>query len=120
MQLRIKNIRQHIILKNLAGVFILCTFLLSITPKQVVHSLAANHRDQPSKKNVDKSKIQFTGFGYNCDCDSIVATSPFTENTLLLEITPLVHLAVYKETTTVSLSSNDHFYFTLRGPPAVA
>ena len=119
MQQRIKNFNQHIILKNITGAFILFAFLLSITPKQTLHNLAAHHKDQPAKKTIEKDKLQFNEFGFNCDCNSIVATSPFTEIPFTPEIQKPIHFSFYRESSSISLSSNDHFYFKLRGPPAV-
>lgn len=119
LQLGIKNISRHIILKNISAVFVLCAFLLSITPKQVLHNLAAHHKDQSAKKIHDKDRVQFNEFGFNCDCNSIVATSPFTETSSRPGIHRLVHYSFYQEISSIPLSSSDHFYFTLRGPPAI-
>jgi len=91
---------------------------LSITPKLLLHTLSADHTDQPSKKISDKPEISQVGF--NCDCNSIVATSPFTGSTDKFEISKLLHVTGYIESISVSLPSTDHFYFELRGPPAVA
>ena len=95
----------------------LCTFLLSITPKQVLHIISANHKDQPSKKISDKT--EYSQVGFNCDCNSIVATSPFTGTADKIEISRAVDFPVYTENVLVSLSSTDKFYFELRGPPAI-
>jgi len=118
LQPRIKNFRQHIVFKKLASVFILCTFLLSITPKMLLHSISANHKDQPYKKT--DGSLQYNSSGFNCDCNSVVATSPFTGTSHKFELPKLVHFSSYREKPPVSLSSSDHFYFKLRGPPAIA
>lgn len=120
MQQRIINFRQHIILKNISGAIILFAFLLSITPKQALHNLAAHHKDQSARKINDTGKLQFNEFGFNCDCNSIVATSPFTEIFFKPEIPKLIHFSFYRKNILIPLSSSDHFYFKLRGPPAVA
>jgi len=119
LQQRIKNIRQHIILKNITGAFILFAFLLSITPRQTLHSLVANHKDQSAKKNTDKDKLQFNEVGFNCDCNSIVATSPFTGSTFKPAVAKLIHFSSYEISSFTSLASADHFYFKLRGPPVM-
>jgi hypothetical protein len=117
LQLRIKNIRQHIILKKTTGVLLLCTFLLSITPKLVLHNISAHHKDQSAKKFNDK--LQLNESGFNCDCNSIVATSPFTELSLGFDNLNLYHFSLYTERTATFLSSADHYYSDLRGPPAI-
>lgn len=120
MQPRIKNYRQHIIFKNITTVFVLCVFLLSITPKQTLHWLAANHKDQTAKKLVDNDQTQFNAFGFNCDCNSIVATSAFIGETFKLEISRLLHVPFYQETVVQAVSTNPHFFLKLRGPPVIA
>lgn len=117
LQQRIKNLRHHIVNKSLAGAFVLCAFLLSITPKQILHRLAANHKDRACQKINDSHKFHYNTFGFNCDCDSIVATSPFTETPVEFAIPKLIHFSFYQESSSSSLSSSDHFYFKLRGPP---
>lgn len=92
--------------------------MLGITPKQALHNISANHKDQPSKKINDR--LQYNLVGFNCDCNSIVATSPFTEIPDKAIITKLIHFSIYTESSPASLFSSDHFYFSLRGPPAVA
>ena len=118
LQPRIKNIDRHIVFKKLASVFILCTFLLSITPKQVLHAIAADHKDRSSKR-LD-GLLQVNQLGFNCDCNSVVATSPFAETASEIIIPKLVHHSFYTGTFVVRISANEHFYFSLRGPPAVA
>lgn len=116
MQQRIKNIQQHTIFKNIIGVLLTCTFLLSITPKQVLHNLSANHKDSTAQRNNDRT--EFNQIGFNCECYSVVATSPFTEVSSGPEILKLIHFSLYSEKASSSFSSTDHFYFDLRGPPA--
>ena len=118
LQPRIKNLRQHIIFKNTIGVLLLCTFLLSITPKQVLHNLSANHKDSTSQRNSDR--IEYNQIGFNCECYSVVATSPFTEIPAKLEISKLIHFSFYSESAPASILSNSDLYFSLRGPPAIA
>jgi hypothetical protein len=117
LQQRIKKFKQHIVLKNLIGVLILCTFLLSITPKQFLHTVLADHKDTPAKKSSDR--LQFNQQGFNCDCNSVVATSPFTAMPLKLEIPNPVPVNCYTVAISRSLLSVPHFYYKLRGPPAI-
>ncbi len=116
LQQRIKNLSQHTVLKKITCIFILCMFLLSITPKQVLHFLAADHQDQPCKKINDRLQLNATGF--NCDCDSIVATSPFTDADVVPEIDHTEYFAAAVEHACTPLAYTEANYFNLRGPPA--
>jgi len=118
LQLRIKKLRQHIILRSITGVLVLCTFLLSITPKQLLHNLSANHKDLSAKRTSDK--LQYSISGFNCDCNNIVATSPFTETPTSTEITGIFQFPLFTESKPITIFSADRFYFNLRGPPAIA
>ena len=117
MQRRIKNLRQHIIFKILSGVFILCTLLLGITPKHTLHNFSANHKDVPAKKANDC--LQYNTAGYNCELNSVVATSAFTETTGEIKIPALVHLNSFIELFSIPVLPTAHIYFGLRGPPSL-
>jgi hypothetical protein len=116
LQPRIKNLRHHIV-KKLAGVFVLCTFLLSITPKQVIHNLVADHKDVSSHKTNDR--LQFNAASYNCDCNYIVSTSAYlgaAQNPDQLNFKPLFSFDINRSfalVTTIQANIN------LRGPPTV-
>ena len=120
MQQRIKNSDKHIIIKRLTGIFILCTFLLSITPKQVLHSLCASHKDQAAGKTSTTGETQLGTAGFHCDCDSIVATSPFADVTEVISILCPTPQLIHHEELPVAAVSSTHVYFSLRGPPASA
>ncbi|MFT3911575.1 MAG: hypothetical protein QM737_19275 [Ferruginibacter sp.] len=111
----IKRINKNIIIKNLAGIFICCSFLLSITPKQVLHNVLANHKDAASKQ-LDARTI-FHQAGFNCDCDNVVATSPFIE----IASTPDVLKSLYYTSHIIPsrefVSIVPFFSSDLRGPP---
>ncbi len=117
MQPRIKNIQQHTIFKNVIGVLLTCTFLLSITPKQLLHNLTANHKDSTAQRNNDRT--EFNQIDFNCECYSVVAASPFTEISTSSEIQKLIHYSHYTERIATSISSIDNYYSDLRGPPAI-
>jgi len=116
LQPRIKNLRHHIV-KKLAVVFVLCTFLLSITPKQVIHNLVADHTDNTTHKTNDR--LQFNATTYHCDCNNIVATSPY----LSVSQNPdqLISLPefAYSISRAFSLFTAEQINLTLRGPPLV-
>lgn len=82
----------------------------------MLHNLTANHKDSNAQRNNDRT--EFNQIGFNCECYSVVATSPFTEISTNSEIQKLIHYSHYTEGTATSLSSFDHYYSDLRGPPA--
>jgi hypothetical protein len=117
LQPGIKNLRQHTIFKNLCGVFLLCTFLLGVTPKYTLHNFTANHKDAPHKKTNDG--FQLNAAGFNCELNSIVATSAFTETVTDIRMPVLVHLNAFIELFSSPLLPTAHIYFELRGPPSL-
>ena len=117
MQQRIKNITQHIIVKRLFSLLLIGTFLLSITPKQVLHNLFANHEDHPTNRT--NNQLQFNAGGYNCDVNSTVATAPFIE---VDSINSIGILRVFEQFTlgqSFYILSTTIYYYSLRGPPVV-
>lgn len=85
-------------------------------PKQVLHSLLANHQDV-SYQNDKSKKSQLHTATINCHAENLVVESPFTE--LDLAIHPVLFKAFqirYAERAIRSLSLT-HFFFELRGPP---
>lgn len=93
-------------------------FAISITPTIIFHNLFANHTDSV-KKCSDAKGEQLNAQTFNCNCDNIVATSPFTQPTA--QIFPTVALVfsspvIEKE---VAFKSSLHLFHSLRGPPTV-
>lgn len=117
MQQGIKNITQHIIVKRLFSVLLMGIFLLSITPKQVLHNLFADHEDHPTNRT--NNQLQYNAGGYNCDVNATVATTPF------IEVDPVNSIGIFRvfEQFTPSLFSYilsiTGYYYSLRGPPVV-
>ena len=118
MQQGIKNIAQHIIVKKLFSVLLMGTFLLSITPKQVLHNLFANHEDHPTNRT--DNQLQFNAGGYNCDVNSIVVTSPYIEVDPVNNIVFSQFFELFSPYYTSLILSSPHYYYSLRGPPVVA
>ena len=57
---------------------LLLIFIISITPTLYLHEIFAGHSD--ASIAIAKSPgEQVRAAGFACDCDSLVATSPFTE-----------------------------------------
>src|SRR5687768_10253481 len=72
----------------------LILFTFSITPKLFLHDLFTNHTDTVYKKTVD-DKAQVSKSGFTCDCNDLVATSPFTEHKNAIELPILFDYQVW-------------------------
>ena len=106
------------IIRKITASALMIVFAISITPTIVFHNLFANHIDSV-KKRADAKGEQLDVQTFNCHCDNIVATSPFTQPEA--QIFPSAELvfstpAVEKE---VAFTSSLHLFHSLRGPPAV-
>jgi hypothetical protein len=67
---------QSIISKFIAAsLFVL--FLLSITPKKILHDLVACHTDTSSSSTQKNTPVAVEKAGFHCQLDNLVAESPF-------------------------------------------
>jgi hypothetical protein len=87
-------------------------------PKQVLHNLLAQHKDVSSQKTNDR--LQFNSAGFNCDCNNIVATSPFTAFTERIVFQGKAFFPVHIPFPSSAILPKTLFSFGLRGPPVVA
>ena len=90
-------------------------FAISITPRIFFHNWFANHTDSVKQTPADAQK-RVGKLLLNCNCDNIVAESPFTVDILLSAELLFSSLKVNKE---VHFISSPHHFFLLRGPPVV-
>jgi len=110
------NQKSHI--KRICAFVILVLFSFSITPKRYFHDLLASHVDTSIQKKVSGNE-EVNKSGFNCDCDTLVATSPFTEENSEIVISLLpVHISHYTSFI-IPLYTASHSFIELRGPPAV-
>ena len=117
LQLRIKYLNKHPIIRSISAVFILLVMALSITPKIVLHDWFADHQDVPVKK-AHNEQAQVSKQLFNCNCDNIVAESPFTDSDIDFTIELFSPLTIQQELIPVSIYSSAPSFFSLRGPPA--
>jgi hypothetical protein len=79
-------LKANINIRNIFGWLLLVLFSFSITPRQVLHDVVADHTDLSLKTpggNVAVSKSGFT-----CDRLNLVAESPFIANEKFVETVP--------------------------------
>lgn len=102
-----------------SAVVIMLVFSLSITPKKFLHDLVADHQDDVSIA-INDGHDHIDHHGFNCNCDNLVATSPFAEHTETLAFNTPVYFKEYSSTTPSGIKSITHSFSALRGPPSLA
>ena len=64
------------LIKKFSALLLLFIFALGITPKKILHTLFANHKDSTTVILVEKAQ-QFSKAGFSCNCNDLVAESQF-------------------------------------------
>lgn len=104
-------------IQRLLACVMLLLFVTSITPKRFLHHWFANHKDVQAKLSAYQGQEQLHSNGISCDCNDLVATSPFTHPTESIEWA----IPLYYGQSIVPLSCDtyhtDLLFSQLRGPP---
>lgn len=96
----------------------LMLFALSIAPKRYLHDLFATHKDIETNKPTNQSD-HFNKKGFVCDCNTLVATSPFIEQETVFNISVTqAYLELYTFSIPFIYTSFIPF-IELRGPPTI-
>ena len=111
------HIKANNTIRKIISLFLLFAFLLSISPKQYLHTVFAQHTDVTT--NLTKTEVQFNANAYNCDCNQVVCTSPYipAENQSLSATAGT--FASYDDLLIVPGLSQTATQLQLRGPPAL-
>ncbi len=92
-------------------------FAFAITPKRFLHNLLVSHKD--SFKQITEGKTEISKASFHCQCDNLVATSPFTATDEKPDLyLPFIFVSYQVDVSSTNLSPA-HPYFKLRGPPAL-
>lgn len=97
---------------------LLVLFAFSITPKKVLHDLAANHKDTHEKRCADNPIAKITKSGYTCNTEDLVVESPFIQNDLSVEVPGIASQRVIFSEHPGNFYYTNPLFSTLRGPPA--
>lgn len=104
-------------ISKFAAGLLLLLFVISISPKQVLHDLFANHIDLVSNDHSGTPEI--STWSFHCQCDNFVAESPF----VMVEVSPLfpptVVFAQKSGFLKASFCRTHPGHVSLRGPPAL-
>jgi hypothetical protein len=103
-------------IRALGSIVLLLTFTFSITPKILLHTLVAHHKD--IHFNIGGKTDQLIKAGYQCDCESQVVVLPY------LDWSPSIPQDIAECFISAPIRTKDrifpvrHFIFGFRGPPA--
>ena len=106
------------IIQKIVAAIMLVVFALSITPTIVFHNWLAGHTDTLKKATATNDE-RFGKQTFNCDCDNILAQSPFTEPGKAIIASVEQVFSSVKAEKHIHFTSSQHQFFLLRGPPAV-
>jgi hypothetical protein len=97
--------------------FILVVFAFSTMPRIILHTWFASHEDVAGKKSSSAAK-QVNTAAYHCNCDHVVAESPFT----LLAAAPgclaASYILVLQHAISTAVPVFSYHVAALRGPPS--
>jgi hypothetical protein len=107
---------KKLFIQKLLAAVMLVLFAFSVTPKIILHKLAANHTDRPAN-NTD-SKAQISSAGFSCAVESVVAESSFdgADNTPVVSNTSVIFLS-HQYPLASTFHSSVKLTSSLRGPP---
>ena len=112
-------LHKNIFIRRLLAGTMLVLFAFSITPRNVLHALFANHTDETSlSKRSGTSQVKT--FDYLCKCDNSVVESPFIQSMADFEVPVFLPFPLYTGITPYFFYATGYFFFEHRGPPAIA
>jgi hypothetical protein len=92
-------------------------FLLSNTPKKLLHSIFANHIDLKKSQAVSHQGQNLVPLSFHCQCDNLVVESPFTSDVVCASFYFPKQYKKFAASLYNDIPSVYQFTFTLRGPP---
>jgi hypothetical protein len=101
-----------------SAAIMLLVFGLSITPKRYLHDIFANHTDI-ADHGVNDGKVLISKTGFNCDCNKLVATSPFTGQVDEFKLAAFSNYSLLVPACIPGIYSPVHVFIGLRGPPSL-
>jgi hypothetical protein len=112
-------LHKNLHIKRFVAGLLLLLFAFSVTPRNIVHDLFANHTDETVLSKKSNSATVKT-FDFLCKCDNTVVESPFIETIAHFDFSTDTPFAQHLIHTSYFFYSSQHFFFEHRGPPAIA
>lgn len=109
---------KKVYIQKTAAALMLLVFAISITPTIVFHNWFADHTDTVRKITHNKTE-QIGKQTFNCDCNNIVAESPFTETSIVCILPAPLSYNLFKAERQLLFFSSPSVLHSLRGPPVV-
>lgn len=108
------------IIRQLLAGLLLILFAFSITPRQALHDWLADHEDSGHPHCSYGDITHFGAYGFHCNCDNLVAESPFTSQADVFEFRQLPVFAGTTGFISHRFYAETPVFFSLRGPPAAS
>ncbi|MBL7734620.1 MAG: hypothetical protein JNL51_04120 [Chitinophagaceae bacterium] len=105
------------IIKYFSCSLLILAFAVAVTPKIVLHDLAARHTDIFIKLN-DVHTDQINKSVFQCALDNLVAESPFVDDGYTVQLSIPLLFSVVEDSFSASRYLHDCPIFGLRGPPS--
>jgi hypothetical protein len=94
----------------------LALFALGVTPKIVIHALAAHHTDRRRAVGHQQDD-QYNRAGFHCNVDNLVVESPFLNYSISIHLRPPETFPIHQIRADHQFRSYTDHIFGLRGPP---
>src|SRR6478752_4789266 len=107
------------VISKASCIFLLCIVAISTTPKNVFHTLIADHNDACFDNHQIKG-LQLTKQGTNCHFENLVVESPYVWLLHVIDNRPQRFFAKYVCYLNEHFYSNDLLLSVLRGPPVTS
>ena len=107
---------KHKFIRSFTAGMLLVIFAFSVTPTIFFHNWLANHKDSVRKLPSD-NRDHVTKRIFNCQCDNIVAESPFTEPAAVIAVPVVKPLSSQKCDKAIHFPFAPYIFHALRGPP---
>ena len=105
------------IIRYFSCAFLILAFAVAVTPKIVLHDLAAHHTDIFIKLS-DVHTDQINKSVFQCALDHLVAESPFVDDGYAFRLSVPLVFSIVEDSFSASRYFYDHLIFGLRGPPS--
>jgi len=106
-------------IRSVVSGFLFLLFAVAITPRIVLHDMAAKHRDSIVRVHQD-GKPQLNKTVFQCNIDNLVAESPLDVQLFHFEAALFPAFPESEDHFLSVFLQSDHLLFGLRGPPAFA
>jgi hypothetical protein len=122
LQLSSKNYLQNkSSIRSLLALMLLLVFTISTTPRRYWHDIFAGHTDTAVCDVPLDGKHHLRDTGIQCDCNKLVATSPFTEqDEVVLPVIPRLFFTPGQTALSSVILAPVTRVHAQRGPPALA